>query len=279
MSKVLSYDEQIGHMIEKEKAENETTDYNRLYFMITDEPLKAEKQSLSAMFDIIAFYCEDSDTDICGEWNYPMISGWSEQSLFYLYCQYLSHNKKVNMYICETENYMVRELFGSDAEFLINIAKDKDELKMFGFTDSEDMYSQLEGYHRNIYTVRGYGMLGFFDRESGLLIGRAGVSDIPEDNFSPFPQLGYYLFKEERGKGLANEMVCAAAVLMSELFEVMPLEVTIKTDNIASIATTEYMVKYMSESFELVYRKDVDETVSRVRFLMDYGAPYTTIVI
>lgn len=108
--------------------------------------------------------------------------------------------------ILETERCIVREMTEEDVEALYEIyADDSITEYMEGlFEDPEKERSYITDYRRYVYEFYEYGMWVIEEKESGNLIGRAGVDPRDGEN-----ELGYVIAAAWQKKGYAYE-VCAA---------------------------------------------------------------------
>ena len=157
----------------------------------------------------------------------------SGSSLFpnVLYCieniEYMSADRIVKMWerhhgipwtIAITKRLVIREQTLNDIDALYKIYSDKEITKY-----TEDLYEDpqkeadyLQKYIDNQYRFYEYGLWALTIRESGELIGRAGISlregyDIPE--------IGYVIGKDYRRQGYAKEALTAIMDYAAEEFE------------------------------------------------------------
>lgn len=113
--------------------------------------------------------------------------------------------------ILETERCVVRELSLEDLDGLFELYADRE---MTRFTEGLYPYEEEKEYQRayieNMYRFFGYGMWLVFLKESGELIGRAGLEH-REIGGETELELGYLIGKKYQGNGYALE-VCHAIV-------------------------------------------------------------------
>lgn len=86
----------------------------------------------------------------------------------------------------------------------------------------------LSAYIKNQYQVFGWGIWALEERESGRLIGRAGLSE---------SGLGYHIYEPYRGLGYAAEACRAIVEYASRELEMESLAVVTAADNTASVRT------------------------------------------
>ena len=106
--------------------------------------------------------------------------------------------------IGETKRLVLRELVPDDAPALMKIYDDpvtRQYVEPLPETE-EEVRSQIAAYIRFMYDFYGYGIWGIEEKESGRLIGRAGIEPAEEPGFV---SLGYLLAAAARGKGYARE--------------------------------------------------------------------------
>ncbi|MCR5639888.1 MAG: GNAT family N-acetyltransferase [Lachnospiraceae bacterium] len=115
----------------------------------------------------------------------------------------------IPMEILTTERLRVRELELRDLPELFMMY---DDPEMTRFVEPLFAYEEELEYEKNyiqyVYGLYGYGMWLVFERESGALVGRAGVEskeEWPEDTV----EMGYLIAKPYWGRGYATE-VCGA---------------------------------------------------------------------
>ncbi len=114
--------------------------------------------------------------------------------------------------ILETERCRLRELTGGDVERLYEIYADPSITRyMEGlFADREQERRYMEDYRRYVYEFYGYGIWGIEEKQSGLLIGRAGLE--PKDGEV---ELGFVIARPWQRKGYGYE-VCKAVLAYAD---------------------------------------------------------------
>lgn len=112
--------------------------------------------------------------------------------------------------ICETKRCLVRESIPEDVESFYRIYRDKcitaymEDL----FPDKDAERAYIREYIEKIYGFYGFGMWTVCLRETGEVIGRAGLS--MREGFEE-PELGYVIGKNWQRQGIATE-VCRAVL-------------------------------------------------------------------
>lgn len=109
--------------------------------------------------------------------------------------------------ILETDRLVVRELALSDMNALFELYSYEGMTDyMEGLYPYEEEYEYQKAYIANMYRFFGYGMWLVFEKESGKLVGRAGVEH--REELEGELELGYAIGTPWQGKGYATE-VCA----------------------------------------------------------------------
>ena len=141
--------------------------------------------------------------------------------------------------ILETKRCLVREFAMEDLDALFALYAKP------GMTDYvEPLYSYEEeaayqkAYIRHRYRYYGYGMWLVFDKESGQLIGRAGLEDrdYPEGTTM---ELGYMIAPEYQRKGYATEVCRAILTYAKEELEAESLNCLVDEKNVPSVRLVE----------------------------------------
>ncbi len=119
---------------------------------------------------------------------------------------------KIPLDILETERLKVREITVEDSDRLYEIYSDSSIAEyMEGFSpERETGLEFIQSYIDNMYAFYGYGLWGVCEKETGRLIGRAGISN-REFYGRIFHELGYIIAKDCRQKGYATE-ACRAII-------------------------------------------------------------------
>lgn len=124
--------------------------------------------------------------------------------------------------IAETDRLLIREFTVLDP--LPDEKADGDEFQVFTSGD------KLLSYIDNQYTFYGYGIWALVEKNSGLIIGKAGVEG---------QELGYHIYAPHRGNGYAKE---ASRTIIRYAFDRLGFDrlyLTVKEDNEPSIRLAE----------------------------------------
>lgn len=107
--------------------------------------------------------------------------------------------------ICETKRCLVRESTVEDVESFYQIYRDESITAYMEdlFEDREKERQYIRDYIEKVYGFYGFGMWTVCLRETGEVIGRAGLS--VREGFEE-PELGYVIGKKWQGQGIATEV-------------------------------------------------------------------------
>lgn len=140
--------------------------------------------------------------------------------------------------ILETERLYVRETTVEDVSAFYEIYKDAEITRYMEnlFADSDEEKAYQEMYIRNVYGLYGYGVWTVIEKESGQIIGRAGIA--PREGFVE-PELGFVIGTKWQKKGYAYE-VCDAIInyAMCDL-QIEDIIAVVHRENTASIKLCE----------------------------------------
>ena len=107
--------------------------------------------------------------------------------------------------ILETERLVVRELTLSDMDALFKLYSYEGMTDyMEGLYPYEEEYAYQKAYIESMYGFFGYGMWLVFEKESGQLVGRAGVEH--REALDGALELGYAIGTPWQGRGYATEV-------------------------------------------------------------------------
>lgn len=107
--------------------------------------------------------------------------------------------------ICETDRCFVRETMPEDMESFYEIYKEKSITAYMEnlFEDREEEREYIRDYIEKVYGFYGFGMWTICLKETGEVIGRAGLS--MREGFEE-PELGYVIGKKWQKQGIATEV-------------------------------------------------------------------------
>lgn len=156
------------------------------------------------------------------------------------------------MVILETERLTLREMERSDLPDLAEMLQDPEVMYAYehDFTDQE-VQAWLDR-QRSRYARDGFGLWAAVLRETGEMVGQAGLTKQPCQGRQVL-EIGYLLKKRFWGRGYARE---AAAACKRYAFEILGSDKVysiIKADNLASIRVAESVGMTREASFTARY--------------------------
>lgn len=137
-----------------------------------------------------------------------------------------------------TKRCIIRELVPEDAPDLLALY-DAEALR---FTEgpaqnAEEEAKVLAAYAKKVYGFFGYGTWAVIDRESGMLIGRAGFE--PFERADGAMSFGYILHPQYRGRGYAREACAAILRYGTDMLGFTAIEADTVPENAASVKLLE----------------------------------------
>ena len=153
--------------------------------------------------------------------------------------------------IAETERCVIRELSLDDLDALFELYGDEEIVKY-----TENLYPYEEerdfqvAYINNMYRFYGYGMWLVFSKETGELIGRAGLEH-REYNGETELELGYVIGTKFQRQGYATEVCQRILGIAKEMTDFPRINCLIESENEASIRLVEKMGFSHLEDMEL----------------------------
>lgn len=179
-----------------------------------------------------------------------LIEGFEEIDIDFLKKQYQRfHN--IPWTILETERCIVRELALTDLDELFALYADAEITRY-----TEGLYSYEEelefqcAYINHMYRFFGYGMWLVFSKESGALIGRAGLEHRDYDEETEL-ELGYVIGTKYQRQGYATEICEAILKYAAEQTEFARINCLIERENRSSIRLAEKLGFHVVEKYEL----------------------------
>ena len=179
-----------------------------------------------------------------------IVEGFEEVDADFLEKMYQRHHH-IPWTILETERCVVRELSLDDLDGLFELYADDG---MDRYTEPLYPYEEEKEFQRayieNMYRYFGYGMWLVFEKESGKLIGRAGLEH-REYNDVVELELGYLIGRKYQGKGYATEVCTAIVEYAKEHAGFERINTVIQDGNEVSIALSKKLGFEQKESYEI----------------------------
>lgn len=142
-----------------------------------------------------------------------------------------SRHNRLPLTVLHTERTIVREITVSDLEELYVIYEDeliKKYLEPLYEYEEEKLF--VEKYIENMYGLYGYGLWIVEDKQTGTIIGRAGIS-IRNIDGKDCNELGYVIRREFRNQGYAREICRAILKYATESLEIPDMYIVTEKDN------------------------------------------------
>lgn len=164
-----------------------------------------------------------------------VIEGFDEVDIDYLNKIYLRfHN--IPWTITATDRCIIRELTLEDMDALFDLYSKPGMTKYVEpLFDYEEELEYERKYIENMYGYFGYGMWLVFSKESGELIGRAGLEHRDYNGDGDELELGYMIAPEYQNMGYATEICTAIIKYAKDNLDFNRINCLIDDDNIPSI--------------------------------------------
>lgn len=150
--------------------------------------------------------------------------------------------------IIETTHCIIRETTREDLDRIYEMYEEPDMTAYMDalYREKAEEAEYLREYQDKIYAFYGFGVWSVVEKESGLVIGRAGIS--MREGYEE-PELGFCIDKNFRHHGYALEVCEAILYFMMEEYEVPAFQALVRPGNEASVGLLEHL--------GFTYREDV----------------------
>ena len=143
-----------------------------------------------------------------------------------------AHN--IPLLIACTERTIIREMTVDDLPAMYELYSDEAVAKWVEpLYEYEKELEFTKAYIENVYSFYGYGLWLVFDRKTGELIGRAGIS-VREIDGEKRCELGYIIRGDRQRQGIGFEVCTAVIEYAADCLMIDELWMCIEKDNIAS---------------------------------------------
>lgn len=144
-----------------------------------------------------------------------------------------AHN--IPLLIACTERTIIREMTVDDLPAMYELYSDEAVAKWVEpLYEYEKELEFTKAYIENVYSFYGYGLWLVFDRKTGELIGRAGIS-VREIDGEKRCELGYIIRGDRQRQGMGFEVSTAVMEYAADCLMIDELWLCIEKDNTASI--------------------------------------------
>lgn len=164
--------------------------------------------------------------------------------------------------ICETKRCFIRETTVDDLEAFYKMYKERSITKYMEdlFEDPEEERQYIRDYRDKVYAFYGFGMWTVCLKETGEVIGRAGLS--MREGFED-PELGYMIAVPWQKKGLAEEVCREILQYGKDQLGFEKIQVLMEAENTAS----EHLCRKLG--FQFVEKQKIEKTMYD-RYLLRY---------
>lgn len=182
--------------------------------------------------NVVALLTKDNSEQSFLHCSYALMDVNQCESDFFdmLFCRF----NGLPIYILETDRCIVRETTVEDVDRFYELYKDREITEFMEplFEDRDEEIEYTKSYIKNVYEFYGFGVWSILEKESGQVIGRAGVSyregyDIVE--------MGFMIGKNYQRKGYAYEVCRAICDYMYQNFCMEEISMFIEPQNTPSI--------------------------------------------
>lgn len=184
-----------------------------------------------------------------------LVEGFDEVDFFFLERIY-QRKHGIPWTVIETKRCFLREMVLEDLEELYQLYKDPDITRymegLYEERKKEEEYTKA--YINNMYRFYGYGMWLVIQKETGNIIGRAGLNNV-DIHGEPALELGYMIGKTYQNQGYAAE-VCEGIIQFAAKgtgFSV--LNCLIQKENVKSIRLAEKLGFIWKEEVKIKEKK------------------------
>lgn len=157
--------------------------------------------------------------------------------------------------IAETKRTVIRELSLEDMDALFELYADGEICK---YTEKLYPYEEEKEFQRayieSMYRFYGYGMWLVFSKETGALIGRAGLEH-REYHGNIELELGYLIGTKYQGQGYATEVCQMILKIAKSMTDFSQIHCFIEADNVVSMHLAEKLQFFRREDIEIDGKK------------------------
>lgn len=199
----------IHKEVDEGEAQREKANREGILWMTSDK--RAARKLISQNKPVLGCILNGSDTYFDGlKYVCVDVAGLEMEYLERVYRRY----KELPWDICETGRCLIRETTVADVDAFYDIYKDPSITRYMEnlFADPDEERAYARDYIDKVYDFYGFGVWTVILKESGRVIGRAGLS--MREGFEE-PELGFVIGVPWQNKGLAHE-VCLAIISYGE---------------------------------------------------------------
>ena len=147
-----------------------------------------------------------------------------------------AREKNIPVVVMETERMIIREMSAKDIDLLYLLYEDAENTHYVEplFSNREEEIAYINDYSRMIYRFYDLGMWLLFHKETGELIGRAGVEPMDHEGETVL-ELGYLICRKWQRQGFATESCNGILEYVRQMEQYPYVDALIELENTESI--------------------------------------------
>lgn len=192
---------------------------------------------------------------ICGKQDLSqtevLVEGFDEVDFFFLERIY-QRKHGIPWTVIETDRCFLREMTMEDLDALYQLYEEPEITRyMEGlYEDREKEEEYTRAYINNMYRFYGYGMWLVIEKETGKIIGRAGLNNV-DIHGEPALEMGYMVGKLYQNQGYATEVCEGILQFAAEATEFKMINCLIQKENVKSVHLIEKLDFTWEEELEI----------------------------
>lgn len=192
---------------------------------------------------------------ICGKQDLSqaevLVEGFDEVDFFFLERIY-QRKHGIPWTVIETDRCFLREMTMEDLDALYQLYEEPEITRyMEGlYEDREKEEEYTRAYINNMYRFYGYGMWLVIEKETGKIIGRAGLNNV-DIHGEPALEMGYMVGKPYQNQGYATEVCEGILQFAAEATEFKMINCLIQKENVKSVHLIEKLDFTWEEELEI----------------------------
>lgn len=192
---------------------------------------------------------------ICGKQDLSqtevLVEGFDEVDFFFLERIY-QRKHGIPWTVIETDRCFLREMTMEDLDALYQLYEEPEITRyMEGlYEDREKEEEYTRAYINNMYRFYGYGMWLVIEKETGKIIGRAGLNNA-DIHGEPALEMGYMVGKPYQNQGYATEVCEGILQFAAEATEFKMINCLIQKENVKSVHLIEKLDFTWEEELEI----------------------------
>ena len=180
-----------------------------------------------------------------------LVEGFDEVDFFFLERIY-QRQHGIPWTVIETDRCFLREMTLEDLDDLYRLYQDPEITQyMEGlYEDRKKEEEYTKAYINNMYRFYGYGMWLVIEKETGKIMGRAGLNNI-DLHGEPALEMGYMIGKNYQNQGYATEVCDGILQYAAEATEFEMINCLIQKENVKSVHVVEKLDFTWKEEVEI----------------------------